>query len=465
MSLRGFRHRGGWLGARLLLAAGLALGVSLPGSLRADDLVKLLEADLRAQDAAAANDAMTTGALGEGTPVPVSPGTAPGANGAAITSIRLGDHGAQTRFVMEFAGEASADYRVFTLSDPYRVVIDIKGVPFNLIDEPAVKDKGFVSGYRYGRFEADTWRVVIDADQPVEVARDFVLDPQSGFGRRVVLDLAPTDLASFNEKAGLPAGSPDTAAEAATGLAAVAAVPVSPPAERLERRRVVVIDAGHGGVDPGTHGRSGVQEKNVVLAFARQFAEELRSSGRYDVHLTRDSDIFLPLRERVAIARRHKADLFISVHADAIEKPTVRGMSVYTLSETSSDKEAAALARKENQSDVIAGLDLQGESPEVTGILIDLAQRETKNYSSRFAKSVVDYASQKTRTLDPAHRFAGFVVLKAPDVPSVLVELGFLTNPEDEKQLTSATWRAEMARTLSRAVDRYFGDRLAEGPN
>ncbi len=217
-----------------------------------------------------------------------------------------------------------------------------------------MKGKGFVSGYRYGRFEADTWRVVIDADQPVEVARDFVLDPQSGFGRRVVLDLAPTDLASFNEKAGLPAGSPDAAADAASDLAAIAAVPVSPPAERLERRRVVVIDAGHGGVDPGTHGRSGVQEKNVVLAFARQFAEELRSSGRYDVHLTRDSDIFLPLRERVAIARRHKADLFISVHADAIEKPTVRGMSVYTLSETSSDKEAAALARKENQSDVIA---------------------------------------------------------------------------------------------------------------
>lgn len=464
MSLRGFRHRGGRFGTRLLLAAGLALGAVAPGPAHADDLVKLLEADLRAQEAARKNDAMTTGALGEGTPVPVSPATPPGTTGA-VTSIRLGDHGEQTRFVMEFAGETSADYRVFTLSDPYRVVIDIKGVPFSMVDEPAVKGKGFVTGYRYGRFEADTWRVVIDADRPVEVARDFVLDPQSGFGRRVVLDLASTDLASFNRDAGLPAGAPDVAADAATELAAVAAVPISPPAERLERRRVVVIDAGHGGVDPGTHGRSGVQEKNVVLAFARQFADELRASGRYDVHLTRDSDIFLPLRERVAIARRHQADLFISVHADALEKSTVRGMSVYTLSETSSDKEAAALARKENQSDVIAGLDLQGESPEVTGILIDLAQRETKNYSSRFAKSVVDYASQKTLTLDPAHRFAGFVVLKAPDVPSVLVELGFLTNAEDEKQLTSATWRAGMAKTMSRAVDRYFGDRMAEGPN
>ena len=464
MSLRGFQVTGERFGALHLAAAALAFCLSAPAPSRADDLVKLLEADLRAQDAAAANDALSTGALGEGVPVPVSPGTPPGTTGA-VTSIRLGDHGEQTRFVMEFAGEAKADYRVFTLSDPYRVVIDIKGVPFNLVDEPAVKGKGFVTGYRYGRFEADTWRVVVDASQPVAVARDFVLDPQSGFGRRVVLDLAPTDLASFNRDAGLPAGEPDAAAAAATDLASIAAVPISPPAERLERRRIVVIDAGHGGVDPGTHGRSGVQEKNVVLAFARQFADELRASGRYDVHLTRDKDIFIPLRERVAIARRHKADLFISIHADALEKSTVRGMSVYTLSETASDKEAAALARKENQSDTIAGLDLQGESPEVTGILIDLAQRETKNYSSRFAKSLVDYASQKTLTLDPAHRFAGFVVLKAPDVPSVLVELGFLTNPEDEKQLTDATWRASMAKTLSRAVDRYFGDRMAEGPN
>ncbi|MEQ9123738.1 MAG: AMIN domain-containing protein, partial [Alphaproteobacteria bacterium] len=145
--------------------------------------MKILEADLRAQDAAAANDARTTGALGVAAPVPVSPGTAPGANGAAITSSRLGDHGAQTRFGMEFAGEAGADYRGFTVSGPSRVGVEKKGGPGYMVDEPAVKGKGFVSGYRYGRFEADTWRVVIDADQPVEVARDFVLDPQSGFGR------------------------------------------------------------------------------------------------------------------------------------------------------------------------------------------------------------------------------------------------------------------------------------------
>jgi N-acetylmuramoyl-L-alanine amidase len=191
----------------------------------------------------------------------------------------------------------------------------------------------------------------------------------------------------------------------------------------------------------------------------------LRATGRYDVYLTRDKDIFIPLRERVQIARAHNADLFISIHADSIAKNDVRGMSVYTLSETASDKEAAELARKENLSDVIAGIDFQGESKEVTGILIDLAQRETKNYSVRFAKSVVDYARHSTSLLEPTHRFAGFVVLKAPDVPSVLVELGFLTNRADERQLTSPKWRTNVANSFVKAVDRYFGDRLAEGPN
>lgn len=468
MSLADIQRKWGRIGARWLIA-GLFAFAPVPAAIAGqvndlNDLVRQLEADLRAGDAAVANDAMSTGALGSGA-VPVPPGAAPGTAGTGVTSMRLGERGDQTRFVMEFSGDAAADYRVFTLADPYRVVIDIKGVPFNIADVTAIKNLGVVTGYRYGRFEADTWRVVIDTAQPVALANNFVLDPQAGFGRRVVLDLAPTDAATFNRTAGLPDGTPDTAAAAAAELAAVAAVPMSPPAARVERRRVVVIDAGHGGVDPGALGSSGVKEKNVTLAFARQFAEELRATGRYDVHLTRDGDIFIPLRERVAIARRHKADLFISVHADAIQRPDVRGLSVYTLSETASDAEAAALARKENQSDMIAGLDLQGESPEVTGILIDLAQRETKNYSSRFARSLVDYASQQTKTLDPAHRFAGFVVLKAPDVPSVLVELGFLTNRDDEKLLTSSTWRAGMAKTMSRAVDRYFGDRMAEMPN
>lgn len=271
-----------------------------------------------------------------------------------------------------------------------------------------------------------------------------------------------TDLPTFLASLSVPSATQPTPRSTAPAPAPV--VPTNPEIQQ-DRRRIVVIDPGHGGVDPGTHGKSGVLEKDVVLKFGKELAQRLRDTGRYEVHMTRDKDVFIPLRERVAISRRHKADLFISVHADSISKSSVSGMSVYTLSETASDKEAAALARKENLSDAVAGIDFRGESPEVAGILIDLAQRETKNYSSRFAKSVVDHARGTTPVLDRTHRFAGFAVLKAPDVPSVLIELGFLTNRSDERNLTSPAWRTKVSSTFVKAVDRYFGDRRAEGPN
>ncbi len=383
---------------------------------------------------------------------------------AAIAGIRVGERGAETRFVVELSGAEAPRYQLFTLADPYRVVIDFPGLSSQLPENAGENGRGVIADYRYGVFQDNTFRVVIDATGPVSVARNFVLDTQGGFGPRIVLDLAPSDRESFLKSAGLPETERAAiAAEAATERPV--STPTSPTA-RQDHRRVVVIDPGHGGVDPGTHGRtSGIVEKDVVLAFGKELARRLRATGRYDVHMTRDKDVFVPLRGRVQIARSRGADLFISIHADSISKSDVRGMSVYTLSETASDKEAAELARKENLSDVIAGIDFQGESREVTGILIDLAQRETKNYSARFAKSVVSYARQSTTLLEPTHRFAGFVVLKAPDVPSVLVELGFLTNRSDEKQLTSAKWRSSMASSFVRSIDRYFGDRLAEGAN
>jgi N-acetylmuramoyl-L-alanine amidase len=383
---------------------------------------------------------------------------------ATISGIRIGDRDTETRFVVELAGAQAVRYHVFTLANPYRVVVDMQNMSSRLPDVAGIKGGGLISDYRYGVFQQNTFRIVIDTTGPVTVSRNFTLEPQGGFGRRVVLDIARTDPATFMASVGLP--DADKAAVQAEAEKPVPAPVVPPePESKHDRRRIVVIDPGHGGVDPGTHGKSGVLEKDVVLAFGRELAKRLRDSGRYDVYMTRDKDFFIPLRERVAIARRHKADLFVSIHADSISKSDVRGMSVYTLSETASDKEAAALARKENLSDAIAGIDFKGESPEVTGILIDLAQRETKNYSARFAKSVVDYARQSTTLLEPTHRFAGFVVLKAPDVPSVLVELGFLTNGSDEKRLTSSKWRTSVASSFVRAVDRYFGDRLAEGPN
>lgn len=219
---------------------------------------------------------------------------------------------------------------------------------------------------------------------------------------------------------------------------------------------VIVIDPGHGGVDPGAIGVSGIYEKHITLALARELKTALEKSGRYRVHLTRDRDVFIRLRDRVAIARQYGADLFISLHADAVQNPSIRGLSVYTLSQNASDNEAQALAEKENKADLIAGVDLSHETPDVAGILIDLAQRETRNRSAGFASEMVDEVGQEFNLLDNTHRFAGFAVLKAPDLPSVLVETGYLSNDYEEKQLRQPTYRARLAKAIARAIDRYF---------
>ena len=313
--------------------------------------------------------------------------------------------------------------------------------------------------------------MVVETDRPVAVAKAFTIEARGAVGPRIVLDLAETNHGSFVQKAGAPGKgfAPAQPRSTPTQVARTrpAAKPAAvAPASRLrsgDDREVVVIDPGHGGADPGAHGKNGTKEKEVVLAFAKEFARQLRETGRYKVYLTRDDDTFIPLRERVAIAKRYGADLFVSVHADAISKSNVSGMSVYTLSENASDKEAAALARKENLSDVIAGVDISHENPEVSLYLIELAQRATKNESARFARSMISYAGQQTSLLRRTHRFAGFRVLKAPDTPSVLVELGFLTNESDERQLNSPAWRKRVAGSFVRAVDSYFGARYAEG--
>ena len=396
------------------------------------------------------------GALGMAGPA-VAEGPVVSSATALVSNVRLGEQGDVTRLVIDFGRGTSVPQNVFTLADPYRVVIDLQDVNFQLPADAGKAGRGLVTGFRYGQFQEGLSRIVVDATGPVKISRHFALPAQSGFGHRIVVDLKSATAAEFAQSVGL--GRPIAAPTAA-------APPVSTPKEPtadIDRKRVIVVDAGHGGVDPGTHGQSGALEKNVVLAFAKEFGAQLRATGRYEVHLTRDRDRFIPLRERVNIARRQNADLFLSIHADAIDRRGVSGMSIYTLSENASDKEAAALAAKENRSDVIAGVDLHGESSEVTDILIDLAQRETKNFSVRFARTVVRNAEGVTPLLQRTHRFAGFRVLKAPDVPSVLVELGFLTNRSDERNLTTTSWRRRVAGALVKSVDSYFGERLAEG--
>jgi len=402
-------------------------------------------------------------------------GAASVAAAATATDLRVGVNGDRTRLVVDLS--TNVEFHVFVLSDPYRLVIDSSEIDWRLASEAGLRG-GLIEAVRYGLFQPGTSRIVVDLKQPAKVGNSFVMAPAEGKPYRLVFDLVPVDHASFMAlartgetpaqaaasrtepqprapKAPPPSPSQPTATSAAK---TAAIVPPGIPGRKPERakRKVIVIDPGHGGADPGALSPSGAYEKDITLAAAKDFKRRLDATKRYDVYLTRDSDVFIRLRDRIGIARAKNADLFISLHADSLAAKGVRGMSVYTLSEKASDKEAADLAEKENKADLIAGIDLTSENPNVTNILIDLAQRETMNESARFASNLVGELRTVSKVLPQAHRFAGFAVLKAPDVPSVLLEMGFLSNPQDERALTDPAYRARMADSLVQAVNRYF---------
>lgn len=246
--------------------------------------------------------------------------------------------------------------------------------------------------------------------------------------------------------------------EASSASRAVATSKAAKSKAKAPDKPMIVIDAGHGGVDPGALG-DGVMEKNVTLAVALTLKKELLATGRYRVKLTRETDVYIPLRDRFKVARDNGADLFISLHADSHNDPLMRGASVYTLSETASDAEAADLANQENKSDIIAGVDLSKQSGMVTDILIDLAQRDTINQSNTFAVDLVSELKSDTLMLEHSHRSAGFAVLKAPDVPSVLIEMGYISSAKDQALLTDKPHQGRLAKSIRRAIDDYFNNR------
>lgn len=310
-----------------------------------------------------------------------------------------------------------AQTKVFTLEAPPRVVIDVPTTQKPEVALPKNYAGTLISTIRSGLFNPTTGRIVIETR------------PLSGIQTSQEKNVLTLTLQA------------DGSAKAV---------------KKVVEKPMIVIDPGHGGQDPGTIGAHGSQEKDVVLRYARTLKARLEKSGAYRVMLTRDSDYFIRLRERVKQGRDAKGTLFISLHADS-SHDAARGLSVYTLSTTASDKEAEDLAMRENRSDIIAGMDLTTHDEDVANILISLAQRETNANSALLADSLVaGMNDHHVRLLENTHRFAGFAVLKAPDVPSVLVEIGFLSHPEEEKRLTTVSYRNQIVSGLEAGINRYF---------
>lgn len=396
----------------------------------------------------------------------------------SIDAARLGAHPDKTRLVFDLSN--SADFRVFTLDGPYRLVVDLPVFEWRAGALANTPQSG-IKGLRHGHLEAGISRIVFDMDAPLSVRSAFVLPQQDGKPHRLVVDLVRSDHAAFMQSKHQIFGN----LEASGGILATPAItrahsdqaqaytnarmPVPERKPALQPREygqappvagskpLIVLDPGHGGVDPGAIGANGVHEKNVVLSLARALKRDLENSGRYRVMLTRDNDVFIKLADRVKFARNHGADLFVSIHADSLPRPNVRGTSIYTLSDKASDEQTEKLAARENKADLIAGLDLSVEDQDVANILVNLAMRDTMNQSKFFANTVVStFDTGGLRLLERPHRYAGFAVLKAPDIPSVLVEAGFMSNKQEANMLSTAEYQKKFAVSMTKAINAYF---------
>ncbi|TPN48773.1 N-acetylmuramoyl-L-alanine amidase [Mesorhizobium sp. B1-1-7] len=359
------------------------------------------------------------------------------------------------RIVMEFDREP--DIKWFLLRAPNRLVIDLANTRL-AIDAKDLKPRGLVRGVRLGELGDGVSRLILTGKGPFAVDKLDVLKDEDGTGYRIAIDMSAASAREFD--AALANQALTTGSTVSTDKGGrVGTGPVSNPGHRF----TVVIDPGHGGVDGGAEGLNGTIEKNVTLAFATELRDKLAAAGKYDVFMTRDSDEYLRLDDRVRIARQHEADLLISIHADTISVKGIRGATVYTVSDKASDPEAQALADRENLSDQFAGMVIKDDKKEVTDILIDLIRRETHTFSMSFAHTLVGQLSTSVGLINNPQRSAGFKVLKAPDVPSVLVELGYLSNAKDEAQLLNADWRDKAAQSITNAVALFASARAGTG--
>ena len=379
------------------------------------------------------------------------PPTSAGDDFPRASDVRLGGDDAQTRLIIDLSRKI--DVRTFTLANPYRVVMDMPQVTFQFPPKVGEAGRGLIKAFRFGLVMQGGSRMVIDLARPAQVDMAFVLDPIHDQPARLVLHLTAIDREAFMRSLALESGAPQRSKPEA---------PVETKGNG-DSRPLIVIDPGHGGIDNGTRAASGEMEKTIVLEFSLLLRDKLEKAAKYRVLMTRTDDTFVALVYRVQFARARQAALFISIHADALRRREgdAQGATVYTLSERASDARAARLAEAENKADVIAGLDLSAEEKDVAGILFDLARRETKTFSVQFAQTMVGALKNAARLHQHPLKSASFAVLKAPDVPSVLVELGYVSNKADLRSLISTEWRDRTADSIVQAVDAFFRPRLA----
>lgn len=363
---------------------------------------------------------------------------------SVVNELRMAGDASRARVLAELDGEAGFNW--FLLRNPHRLVIDLSDTEF-AVDEEAVP-RGLVTELRHGSLQDKVSRLIITTDGPFAVEQIDLVENESSEGYRLVTDLVAASETDFESAlAGQVEATGTTRATRKTDRLA------QPEGEN--RRFTIVIDPGHGGVDGGAQGIGGTREKTITLAFALELKAHLEEAGDYDVHLTRERDEFLRLDERVRIARQHRADLFLSIHADAIGLSRMRGATVYTVADRPSDAQAAARAIRENLADEAAGEESRPADDKVTDILVDLVRRETQGFSLRFARSLVGELSSSIEMVGNPHRYAGFQVLRAPDVPSVLLELGYLSNAEDEAQMRDPEWRQLAIESLETAIESF----------
>jgi N-acetylmuramoyl-L-alanine amidase len=351
------------------------------------------------------------------------------------------------------------------------VVVDIPQVSFQLAAGTGTAGRGLVKAFRYGLVMPGGSRIVFDLTGPAKIANSTILEAANGQPSRLVLELEEIDKTAFvqglsPENQLAPENRPELRPAIADANAAVvsteASVAVAKPAQAPDPRPLIVIDPGHGGIDNGTQA-GGEAEKNLVLGFGLALRDRIEKAGKYRVVMTRTDDTFIPLNDRTKLARNQSAALFVSIHADALPRREgdAQGATIYTLSDKASDAEAERLAEAENKSDAIGGVNLTDEPADVADILIDLAQRETRAFSNRFARLLVGEMKSTVRMHKHPLKSAGFRVLKAPDVPSVLVELGYVSNKGDLEHLVSENWRTRTVGSMAQAVDAFFAKRLA----